>query len=55
MKSKTNVLSIWKGKFSDYLKFFSVKVETIFWEIEAKHQKLFKSKSGHRKLFRKWF
>ena len=55
MKSKTNVLSIWKGKFSDFLKFFSVKVETIFWEIEAKHQKLFKSKFGHRKLFRKWF
>ena len=43
-----------KWYFSDFLQFFSEKVETIFWESEAKHQKLFKS-IGHRKLFRKRF
>ena len=27
----------------------------IFWKSEAKHQKLFKSKFGYKKLLRKWF
>ena len=53
--SKTNVLSVWKGYFSVFCKFLSDKIETLFWECEAKHQKLFKVKFGHRKLLRKWF
>ena len=53
--SKTNVLSVWKGHFSVFCKFLSDKVEIIFWENEAKHSKLFKSKFGHKKLLRKWF
>ena len=52
---KTNVLSIWKGNFSVFCKFWRGEVETIFWESEAKHSKLFKSEFGHRKLLRKWF
>ena len=38
-----------------FLLFLSDESENITWEGEAKRQKLFKSKSGHRKLFRKWF
>ena len=53
--SKTNVLSVWKGYFSVFCKFLSDKIETLFWECEAKHQKLFKVKFGHRKLLRKWY
>ena len=55
LSSKTNVLSVWKVHFSVFSKFLSDEVETIFWESEAKHSKLFKSKFGHRKLLRKWF
>ena len=55
LRSKTNVPSIFKGKFSVFLHFFSDEVGTIFWESKAKHRKLFKSKFGHRKLLRKWF
>ena len=36
-------------------KFFGEEVGTTFWETEAKHSKLFKSKFGDRKLLRKWF
>ena len=55
LSSKRNVLSVWKGYFSVFCKFFSDKVEIIFWESEAKHSKLFKSTFGNRKLLRKWF
>ena len=50
-----NVPSVSKGHFSAVGKFLSDEVETIFWESKAKRSKLFKSKSGHRKLLRKWF
>ena len=53
LSSKSKVLSVWKGHFPFFWKFLSDEVETIFWE--AKRSKLFKSKFGHRKLFRKWF
>ena len=55
LSSKTNVVRVWKRHFSVFCKFLSDEVETIFWESEAKHSKLFKSKFGHRKLLRKWF
>ena len=55
MSSKTNVLRAWKEHFSGFCKFLSGKVETIFWESEAKRSKLFKSKFGHKELLRKWF
>ena len=55
LSSKTNVLSVWKMHFSVFCKFLSDKVETVFWESEAKHSKLFKSKFGHKELLRKWF
>ena len=41
--------------FLGFCKFLIDKVETIFWESEAKCSKLFKSKFSHRKLVRKWF
>ena len=55
LNSKANVVSIWKGHFSVFCKFFSDEVETVFWESEARYSKLFKSKFGHMKLPRKWF
>ena len=55
LSSKENVLSVWKRQFSDFYKFLSDKIETIFWEREAKHSKLFKSKFGHWKFLRKWW
>ena len=55
LSAKTIVLSVWKRHFSVLYKFLSGKAETFFWEIEAKHWKLFKSKFGHKKLLRKWF
>ena len=55
LRSKTNRLSIWKGKFSGFLQFLNDEVETIFWKSKAKCLKLFKSKSGQRNLLRKWF
>ena len=54
LSSKTSVLSVWKGFFSGFWKFLSEKVETVFWESEAKRSKLSKWKFGHRKLLRKW-
>ena len=38
-----------------FCKFLSDEVETVFWESETEHSKLFKSKFGHRKLLGKWF
>ena len=55
LSSKTNVLIVWKGHFSVFWKFLNDKVEIIFWENEAKHQKLFKLEFRHRKLLTKWF
>ena len=39
LRSKTNVLSVWKGHFSDFCRFLSDKVKIIFWESEAKRDK----------------
>ena len=55
LSSKTSVVSVWKSHFSFFWKFLSNKVETVFWESEAKRSKLFKSNFGHRNLLRKWF
>ena len=53
-RSKTNLLSVWKGHFSGgFFIFLIEEVEASFKEIEAKHQKLFNSKLGHRKPLRK--
>ena len=38
LKSKTNVLSIWKGHFLIFCKFLNDEVKTIFCKIEAKHK-----------------
>ena len=38
-----------------FLNFLNEEVETIIWENEAKHQKVFKLKFGHSKLVKKWF
>ena len=53
--SKANVLRFWTKHFRNFCKFYNDKVETIFWESEAKRSKLFKSKFGHTKVFRKMF
>ena len=45
----------WKCQFWDFCKQLSGKVETVFWESKTRHSKLFKSKFGSRKHFRKWF
>ena len=44
-----------KMTFFTFCKFLSDNVKTVFWKSEAKHSKLFESKVGHRKFFRKWF
>ena len=38
-----------------FFKFLNDEVETIYWTSEPKRSKLFKSKFGHRKLFRNLF
>ena len=53
LRSKTNVMSIWKGYISFFRKFLSGEVETTFRESEAKRSKLFKSKFRHRNLLTK--
>ena len=55
LRPKTNFLSIWKGKFSDFLQLLSEEVKITLWESKVKRQKLFKSKFGHRDFLRKWF
>ena len=52
---KQMFLTFAKDIFQFFCKFLSDAVETIFWESEAKRSKLFKSKFGHKELFRKWF
>ena len=54
LSSKTNVLSISKGRFLVYCRFLSDEVETIFCESEAKRLKVFKSRFGHMMLLRNW-
>ena len=55
LRSKTNVQNVWKGHLSVFCKFLSEESETIFWESEVKHSKLFKSKFGERNLLRKCY
>ena len=55
LRSKTNVVSVWKEHFSVFCKLLSGEVETIFWESHAKRPKQFKSKFGHTKLLGKRF
>ena len=50
-----NVVSVFKEHFYVFRKFFSDKIETIFWESEAKRSKRFKSKIGYRKFLGKSF
>ena len=52
---KNNFLSFSKGDFSVFCKFLIDEIEIIFLESESKHQKLCKSKFGHRKHYRKCF
>ena len=51
--SKTKVVCAWKLRFSGFYKFFNDQSETISWESEAKHSKLFEWKFAHRKLLRR--
>ena len=55
LSSEKNVLSIWKGNFSDFCKFLSDENETVFWECETKPSRPSKFKVGHKKLFKKRF
>ena len=55
LSSKTSVLSVCKGHFSDFCTFLSDEVETVFWESKADPSKLFKFKVGHRKLLENCF
>ena len=52
---KLIVINLWKWHFSDLCKFLIGNVDTLIRESEVKRWKLFKSKFGHRKYFRKWF
>ena len=53
LTSNANVLCVWKEHFSVFCEVLSDEVETVFWKSETKPSKLFKSKFGLRKLFRK--
>ena len=44
LRSKMNARSVWKEHFSVFSKVLSGEVETVFWESEAKWDKLFKSR-----------
>ena len=55
LRSKRNVVSIWKGQFSVFSKVFSDKIQSIFCVSELKRSKPFKSKCGQRKLHRNRF
>ena len=50
-----NECSEYLKKSFSFLQFSSDEIDTTFWESEARHQKVFKSKFGHKKLLRKWF
>ena len=47
LSSEKNVLSIWKGNFSDFCKFMSDENETVFWDCETKPSRPSKFKVGH--------
>ena len=55
MSSETNALNLGKWHFLVFWKILSDEVQTASWVSEAKRQKLFKLKSGQKKLLRKWF
>ena len=55
LRSKTNVLSLWKWYFSIFCNILSDEVETVYWKSKTKRSKLFKLKLSHRKLFRNLF
>ena len=55
LSSKTSVVIVWKEHFSVFCKLFSDKVETIFWESEAKHSRLLKLKCGCRSFLENGF
>ena len=55
LSSKTSVVIVWKEHFSVFCKLFSDKVETIFWESEAKHSRLLKLKCGCRSFLQNGF
>ena len=53
LKSKTNILGVWKWRFLLFCKFLSDRAENIFWDSKAKPSKLLNSKVFHMKCFRK--
>ena len=53
LSSRTDIVGVWNKNFLLFYKFFFGKVKTIFWESESKCSKLFKSKFGNRKFYRK--
>ena len=53
LSSRTDIVGVWNKQFLLFYKLLIGKVKTIFWESEAKCSKLFKSKFGHRKFYRK--
>ena len=55
LRTKADVLNVWKANFSVFYKFMSNKLETIFRESDAKRSKIFKVKFDHRKVLRKLF
>ena len=55
LKSKTNILSVWKRHISPVRKFLSDKFESIFWVSKTKLWNFFKSMDSRGKHFGKWF
>ena len=55
LKSKANVLSVWKRHISPVRKFLSDKFESIFWVSKTKLWNFFKSRDSRGKRFGKWF
>ena len=53
LSSEKNVLSIWKGNFSDFCKFLSEENETVFWECETKPSRPLNSKLVIRNFLKK--
>ena len=56
LRSRANVLlNLWKRQFSVFCTFLSHEVETAYCESKAERSKVFESKVGHGKHFRKCF
>ena len=53
LKSKTNIMGVWKWRFLLFCKFLSDKAENIFWDSKAKPSKLLNSKVWHMNRLRK--